>query len=207
MFRIIGQLLMWTGFFAGSYLAVQRLEDPEDAWKTITWTNYVLALAVGSLGVVMLRLGDRTHATHDDRRTENVEILERSTAFILATIDRLLKSREAISVFQVRHLIDGQMMEPINDFVAARKSLVTAYGLNHYASVMADFAMAERVLNRAWSASADGYVDEVWICVEQARAKMNLVFNRLAELRSAEQSGHMVDGAHDASQDGPFSQG
>lgn len=35
------------------------------------------------------------------------------------------------------------------------------FGLQNYADVMSAFAAGERYVNRVWSASTDGYVDEV----------------------------------------------
>jgi hypothetical protein len=35
------------------------------------------------------------------------------------------------------------------------------FGLQSYADVMSAFAARERYINRVWSASTDGYVDEV----------------------------------------------
>jgi hypothetical protein len=44
--------------------------------------------------------------------------------------------------------------------------------LQRYADVMSRFATAERLINRSWSASVDGYVDEVWSCTERAETMM-----------------------------------
>ncbi len=45
------------------------------------------------------------------------------------------------------------------------------YGLQAYADIMSSFAAAERYLNRCWSASADGYVDEVHTYLDRAAAQ------------------------------------
>jgi len=44
--------------------------------------------------------------------------------------------------------------------------------MQNYANIMSPFAIGERLLNRAWSASADGYVDEVKDCIRRARVEM-----------------------------------
>ena len=50
-----------------------------------------------------------------------------------------------------------------------RESIGHAYGLQSYADVMTHFATAERYLNRCWSASTDGYIDEVHTYLTRAR--------------------------------------
>jgi hypothetical protein len=42
------------------------------------------------------------------------------------------------------------------------------FGLQGYADVMSAFAAGERYINRVWSASTDGYVDEVHSYLERA---------------------------------------
>ncbi len=39
--------------------------------------------------------------------------------------------------------------------------MVPVFGMQNYADVMSNFAAGERYINRVWSASTDGYVDEV----------------------------------------------
>jgi len=47
------------------------------------------------------------------------------------------------------------------------------FGLPAYAGIMTEFATAERSINRAWSASADGYIDEVWLSLDRAQRRMH----------------------------------
>jgi len=70
-------------------------------------------------------------------------------------------------------------------FVNSRESMIPVYGLQEYADVMNDFAGGERYVNRAWSASADGYVDETWHCVEVARGRLARARDRLESLGDA----------------------
>ena len=60
-------------------------------------------------------------------------------------------------------------MEDLTRFVDARESIAHVYGLAAYGDVMSSFAAGERYLNRVWSASADGYIDEVNTYIEKAR--------------------------------------
>ena len=53
-------------------------------------------------------------------------------------------------------------------FIAARPALVARLGLGGYAQLMDHFAAAERQLNRAWSAAADGYATDAVECLDNA---------------------------------------
>ena len=58
-------------------------------------------------------------------------------------------------------------------FADARESMIPAFGLASYAEVMTRFAGGERLVNRAWSASADGYLDEVVACLRDALGQLD----------------------------------
>ena len=47
--------------------------------------------------------------------------------------------------------------------------MIHVFGMQNYADVMSHFAAGERYINRVWSASTDGYVDEVRTYLERAR--------------------------------------
>ena len=49
------------------------------------------------------------------------------------------------------------------------ESIAIAFGLPLYASVMSHFAAGERYLNRVWSCSVDGYIDEAHAYISRAR--------------------------------------
>ncbi len=58
--------------------------------------------------------------------------------------------------------------------------MIPKLGMQRYADIMSPFANGERLLNRAWSASADGYVDEVRSCIAGARAELQKASRLLA---------------------------
>ena len=80
----------------------------------------------------------------------------------------------------MHHRIDAELMEDIDTFVEARESMIPKLGMQRYADIMSPFANAERLLNRAWSASADGYVDEVRNCIAGARVELEKAAQLLA---------------------------
>ena len=44
----------------------------------------------------------------------------------------------------------------------------TLFGLQKFADIMPSFTAGERYLNRIWSASTDGYMDEMLLYVENS---------------------------------------
>ena len=69
---------------------------------------------------------------------------------------------------EVVHFIDTQCVDPLAEFADSRQAMVKRFGMKVYADVMTEFASAERMVNRSWSAAADGYVDEVDKCLKMA---------------------------------------
>ncbi len=63
--------------------------------------------------------------------------------------------------------------------VEGRNALVAALGLARFAELMDAFSRLERALNRAWSAAADGALDEALRCIDDAAAHAPDVERRL----------------------------
>jgi hypothetical protein len=57
-------------------------------------------------------------------------------------------------------------------FVDARPRLIAKIGMGGYAELMDRFAAGERQINRAWSAAADGYLDEATRCLSNVPAML-----------------------------------
>lgn len=64
-------------------------------------------------------------------------------------------------------------------FLDTRPLLLARLGLGRYAALMDRFAAAERRLNRAWSAAADGVADEAVACVSAGLALLDEARQRL----------------------------
>jgi hypothetical protein len=66
-------------------------------------------------------------------------------------------------------------------FVEARPLLIVRLGLGGYAELMDRYAAAERQINRAWSAAADGVLAEAVSCLERASELLDEAAARLAQ--------------------------
>ena len=54
--------------------------------------------------------------------------------------------------------------------------MIHVFGMQNYADVMSNFAAGERYINRVWSASTDGYEDEVRAYLVRALDQFREVF-------------------------------
>jgi hypothetical protein len=84
----------------------------------------------------------------------------------------------------MRHRIDELFIDDIDKFVDARESIAHRYGLAAYGEVMGSFAAGERYLNRVWSASADGYIDEVNAYLEKTREQFVDSLEKIRRLKT-----------------------
>ncbi|MGI9471317.1 MAG: hypothetical protein ACR2NZ_07300 [Rubripirellula sp.] len=199
MMRAIGQILLWGGFLGAAFCSVLRLAPPSEMtpeptaetdqvvsdWATIPWVGYGTSMLFGVAGVVLLRTASkRDH--HDDAKTEaEYSVVQSSLASVSSVVQGLCDDESDIDPARILRAIDDQCAEPLSDFADARQSLVKRYGMNTYAEVMTEFASAERFLNRAWSAAADGYVDEVRSSIERSNGHLG---NARKLLNEAEQT-------------------
>jgi hypothetical protein len=160
--KTVGFVLITLGFLAGSYLAVLQREG-------VPVQFFVAALVLGVVGVVMVRVATRQESTHADTIKTNLGAIDRSLESIVEKIRWLDDGKEEIDVYDLRHLIDEKFPDDLDTFVQARESIAHSFGLQAYADVMNPFAAGERYLNRVWSTSADGYIDEAHTYATKAR--------------------------------------
>lgn len=174
MTRKIGLALLWTGFFAAAFVSVRQLDrvkpdPPSDAWKAIEWPYYLAAMAAGVAGVVMLRATARRAPGADGKAATDLATLRSSLASVNQRLDRVFEERSALDVYEIAPRIDRDLTEDLGNFADARETMIPVVGLQSYADIMSRFAAGERAVNRAWCASADGYIDEVWDSLARAR--------------------------------------
>ncbi len=172
----IGYLLLTVGFLAGALIAVIDKE-------LVNWMHFIPALAVAIAGVVMIRIYDHKHHTSEDKITGRLADLETSMSSIVKKISSLCDSIDSIDTYHVRNKIDELFTEDIMTFVDAREAIAHVYGLQEYADAMSYFASAERAINRAWSASTDGYVNEVKSSLQKAKQNFSIVNEMINKLK------------------------
>lgn len=171
--KTLGRVFISLGFLAGSLVAVQSPQDQ------VAWAGYVPALALGIVGVVLARWAGRRDAHQPATLNLNRQQLGEGLDRLLARARELSRELQAGLPAEVHTRIDQLFRADLDAFAESRGAIVRLHGLAAYAEVMNEFAAGERYLNRAWSASVDGYLDEARDYVtraahqfEQARAAL-----------------------------------
>jgi hypothetical protein len=103
----------------------------------------------------------------------NISGLERSLVTLVEGVAALARAKHEVDVYDLRHRIDAEFVRPLDDFAQARESIAHSYGLQVYADVMSPFAAGERYLNRVWSTSTDGYIDEAHAYLDKAHEQFD----------------------------------
>jgi hypothetical protein len=173
--KILGMTLIFTSFLAGAFFSVT---DP----RLVNWSYLVPILAVGVAGLWMYRKAEHAETRAGDRLADNISTLESSLKNILDNLEMLHARGDDLPVYEARYEIDRLFREDLNNFAEARESMIHVFGIQNYADVMSNFAAGERYINRVWSASTDGYVDEVRAYLERARDQFIEGFRHFSEL-------------------------
>ncbi len=139
--------------------------------NTVRWLWYVPALIVGAAGVAAIKINEARQNKTEHHVASRIETVDSSLERIATNIKKLNADKHSINTYDMRHRIDELFVDDLEMFVDARESIAHRYGLGAYGEVMSDFAAGERYLNRVWSASADGYIDEVNAYLDKAQAQ------------------------------------
>jgi hypothetical protein len=171
-----------ASFLAGAFISVL---DP----TTVDWSWFVPVLILGTLALYTYRKAHHGEARASHRLSGNLQILETSLVNILGNLETLNADSANLPVYETRFEIDRLLREDLNNFANARESMKHVFGLQNYADVMSAFAAGERYINRVWSASTDGYIDEVRSYLERAtqqfREARTLYFDLQQQYQSA----------------------
>ena len=175
--KILGFAMIFAGFLGGALLASL---DP----NVVDWWAFAPVVIGGGIGVVIMKHASHAAAKADHVLAGNREVLERSLANITVNLIQLNADKATIETAQMRHEIDRLFRDDLANFADARESLTHLYGLKAYADVMSDFAAGERYLNRVWSASTDGYGQEVSTYLDRALDQFRHAATRLKEVQA-----------------------
>ena len=176
--RAVALTIFYLGVTAGAFITVREA-------GSVNWMHYGAAVVLGVVGVVLVRMTSRSAVVDEAHVTASMQVVNDSLEAVARQIERLNQDREKIGVYGMHGRIDDDVMADVNRFVEVRETIITVHGLETYARTMDAFASGERALNRAWSASADGYIDEVWACLERAERLVKRAQGVLAEQRAS----------------------
>lgn len=175
--KTIALLMVMGSFLAGAFVAVL---DP----VTVNWMWMGIALAIGVAGLWMHRAASHGEASSGHRLSGNMRILQDSLHNILENLESLCARKAGLPVYEARFEIDRLFRADLNRFAEARETMIHVFGVQKYADVMSAFAAGERYINRVWSASTDGYIDEVHQYLEKARYQFAEAHGLFIDLQS-----------------------
>ena len=159
--KTISLIVIMAAFLGGAFIAVL---DPIE----VNWTWMGAVLFVGAIGLYLFRKANHAEASSGHRLTQDMQTLGDSLAKIQANLETLSARKAELPVHEARFEIDHLFREDLNNFAEAREAMIHVFGMQKYADVMSAFAAGERYINRVWSASTDGYVDEVHLYLDKA---------------------------------------
>lgn len=169
-------LLVMAAFLAGAFLSVL---DPTE----VNWPWMLAVLAVGAVALTLYRRAHHAEASAEHKVSGHFGTLKTSLDHIVENLEALNRGAEELPVHEARFEIDRRFRDDLNRFVEARESMIHVFGLQPYADVMSAFAAGERYVNRVWTASVDGYVDEVRMYLGKAEKQFKeaqALFDQLA---------------------------
>jgi len=175
--KLFALILVFGAFLAGAFVTVL---DP----RLVNWNFLVPALVVGVIGLWIHRKAQHAESRSGDRLASDIIVLQESLAQILGNLEKLHARGDDLPVYEARFEIDRLFRDDLNNFAEARESMIHVFGIQNYAEVMSNFAAGERYINRIWSASTDGYVDEVQAYLERARDQFREGSRHFTELLS-----------------------
>lgn len=173
--KLLGFLLVVAGFLAGAYFLTGA------GGSVIGW-GFAVSFLIACAGVVLLRVLTRKQKGAVEKVTSEVKTAERSLSRLVTGVTELEREKDTINVYDLSQEIDDRFNDDLDQFVEARESIAIAYGLPVYADVMSHFAAGERYLNRVWSCSVDGYIDEAHTYLRRARDQFVEGHGKLANL-------------------------
>ena len=177
--KTIGLILITIGFLAGSLVSVLKIEE-------VQWTYFVISIIVGIVGVILTHAGHKKIHTSEEALSKNITSVETSLENIVKNITDLNSQKGRINTYDVRFKIDELFPNDLAAFIEARQSISHVFGLVAYGEIMSSFAAAERYLNRVWSASADGYIDEVNTYIERAKEQFTESLEKIKSLKTTQ---------------------
>ncbi|NVJ50144.1 MAG: hypothetical protein HWE13_06055 [Gammaproteobacteria bacterium] len=179
--KLFAIVLVAMSFLGGAFLASL------DA-KTLNWYWFIPTIVLGFIGAIMLKRVEHVTAKHHAHQSGSIDTLKRCLQNIVDNLNDMNAKKDQLPTYEARFEIDRVFREDLAQFADARESMRHVFGLKEYADIMSAFAAGERYINRVWSASTDGYIDEVKQYIERA----SLQFNEAAKLFNA----HLEDANH-----------
>ena len=171
----LGYLFVVIGFVAASLVSVT------DALQ-VNWVHFGVFLIISIIGISLIRSSEKKETMHEETLSTNMKTIEESLVRIVDDVKLIRSEIDPNKPQDVHQRIDEKLPDHLETFIESRKTIGHVHGLQAYGHVMNYFATAERYLNRVWSASADGYIDEVTEYMERSEQQFEEALAALRDL-------------------------
>lgn len=147
---------------------LKDVELPVDDWSQIPWLWYGVSAVVCFGGVVMIQVNKKSSVETENKKLASLDELKDKLMAAIKATGAIHKAIETLPPSKIVERIDAELSPLLHEFAENRDRLTADFDLGVFADVMTNFAAGERAVNRAWSAAADGYLDEVSDCLTRA---------------------------------------
>jgi len=147
---------------------MSKVEIPEEGWHLIPWVWYAASAMTCVFGIVLLFKSKSDDGKKSDSSETSLAETKVTYDRLIENIRTLAKDTQTIPPSHIVSRIDDQLADDFRIIADGRDNIAREYGLDVFADVMTQFAAGERAINRAWSAAADGYIDEAANCIDRS---------------------------------------
>ena len=140
---------------------------------------FLVGCAITILGLVIWRKAlAAAHVVHsaESEKQDAMALL----AALMGPAKKLGSEIDSLDVETINSRADDLIETYVLPFAEDRKSILQEFGMDLGADVLCTMAFGERMLNRVWSASADGHVQEARACFPEALAAFELAQAKLS---------------------------
>jgi hypothetical protein len=177
--------LMVTAGTLTAAIAVARTDTTVERWVATYQVDTlwaIVGLALIGIGIAVQRSGA---AAAGQEARGGLAALDAALERIVDEVESLGQALASLDTDALHARVDSIVAGPVTEFAEGRQALAEVFGLAGYAGVMGPFSHGERYLNRAWSASADGYREEAEAYARRAGPLFREAADRRRELESS----------------------
>lgn len=149
--------------------ATAAMRMPADDQKfPPTWPFVIVGTVIAAAGVGLWHW-----EIARERRGTHLKTDEKSDPFVLLKaiqepLQRLQQSASSMTTHEITTQVESLIRTYVVPFSEVRNKVTDQLGMRRGAEVLVDFAVVERMLNRAWSAASDQYQSEAVSSIEEA---------------------------------------
>lgn len=133
-----------------------------------TWPVFLIGALLAVAGIVLWRISeakqDAVNSQGEDGKSDPLELLQAA----LPAVKAIEADLQELTTDTLCERIDAVLQDYVVPAAEGRLELVKKLGMGRGAEILVTAAYAERMLNRVWSASADGHLPEASASLSEA---------------------------------------